>query len=128
MSKKDELLKEWLKKAESDYQTAELILKEKPELTEPACFHCQQASEKYLKALLIFYDIRFLKSHDLSYLLDLLSEKQEIPENILNAAAELQGYAVEIRYPDDFYSPDLEETKKAYEFMSIIKTFVLEYL
>ena len=35
-------------------------------------------------------------------------------------------YAVEIRYPDDWYEPTIEETKLAYESALKIKSFVLK--
>jgi HEPN domain-containing protein len=36
------------------------------------CFHCQQAAEKYLKALLQEKGAAVLKTHDLEDILDLL--------------------------------------------------------
>ena len=47
-----EYIKEWISKAEKDIKTVE-IMKEVEDITEIVCFHCQQAVEKYLKALLI---------------------------------------------------------------------------
>ena len=37
-------------------------------------------------------------------------------------------YAVEIRYPDDFYIPDIEETKRAFTAALDIKNFILKKL
>ena len=44
--------KEWVRKAENDYRTAELLALSSEPLHDQLCFHCQQAAEKYLKALL----------------------------------------------------------------------------
>jgi hypothetical protein len=38
----------------------------------------------------------------------------------------LNSYAVELRYPDDFYIPDIKEAKKAYETALKVKEFVLK--
>lgn len=41
-----------MRKAESDYRVAKEISGMKPMPTDETCFHCQQAVEKFLKALL----------------------------------------------------------------------------
>ena len=43
----------------------------------------------------------------------------------LNFATVLTNYAVEIRYPDDFYIPDIDEAKAAYEVALKVKDFVI---
>jgi HEPN domain-containing protein len=42
----------WIKKANEDRRSAVLILADDPPLLDPAAYHCQQAAEKLLKALL----------------------------------------------------------------------------
>lgn len=63
-----EYIKEWISKAEKDIKTVE-IMKEVEDVTEIVCFHCQQAVEKYLKALLIAHDVEFPKTHNIDFLL-----------------------------------------------------------
>ena len=43
----------------------------------------------------------------------------------LNFATVLTNYAVEIRYPGDFYIPDIEEAREAYEMALKVKDFVI---
>lgn len=43
----------WIKKGNNDFKSTRTILKHSPELTDIICFHSQQATEKYLKALMI---------------------------------------------------------------------------
>ncbi len=43
---------EWMEKADEDLEAARRLLSGEP-LTAPAAFHCQQASEKALKAFLV---------------------------------------------------------------------------
>src|SRR5580704_3895093 len=42
----------WVHKAETDWEVAHKLAGETPPPRDVVCFHCQQASEKYLKALL----------------------------------------------------------------------------
>jgi HEPN domain-containing protein len=58
-----------LRKAESDLANAELCVAAGKSL-DTACFHCQQAAEKALKAYLIANKIKFPLIHDLKRLLD----------------------------------------------------------
>lgn len=44
---------EWLAKAENDHRAAATLLANTDSLREIIAFHCQQAVEKYLKALLV---------------------------------------------------------------------------
>jgi HEPN domain-containing protein len=46
------LTAQWLKKADADFAAAEQLLQVRPLLNDQIGFHCQQAAEKYLKALL----------------------------------------------------------------------------
>jgi HEPN domain-containing protein/predicted nucleotidyltransferase len=96
---KQDLIIEWLNKANEDLAIAKVIQMHIPEYKDSICFHCQQAVEKYLKAYLINLDMQFKKTHDLSLLLDLLSEKIEIDDSWYKKASILQFYAVDVRYP-----------------------------
>ena len=119
------LVKEWISKAEHDAGMAELALREKPEYTDSICNHCQQAAEKYLKAYLTFLNISFEKKHDLDYLLDLISDQDAEVKQFYDLAEELNSYAVEIRYPDDWFEPTLEEAQKALSSVKIIRKHIL---
>jgi len=60
----------WLSKAQQDLRAAALDLTASPPLLEDTLFHCQQAVEKALKALLTWHDRPFRKTHDLVELAD----------------------------------------------------------
>jgi hypothetical protein len=61
-------------------------------------FHCQQAVEKLLKALLSFKAIRFRRTHDIVELIDLLADNDHpLPEH-LSSLDYFTPYAVEFRY------------------------------
>lgn len=65
-------MKQWLGKADRDLAVAELLLGQGAVYYEALAFHCQQAGEKYLKALLTWYQVEFPRTHDIGQLLDLL--------------------------------------------------------
>ncbi|GAI45399.1 unnamed protein product, partial [marine sediment metagenome] len=82
MDKRNELIKEWIHKADHDIGMAKLAIEHKAEYTDLICFHCQQAVEKYLKAYLVHLNIVFRKTHSLSYLLDLINEMDKISDQM----------------------------------------------
>ncbi|MCI0616305.1 HEPN domain-containing protein [bacterium] len=125
MKKKDDLVKEWIRKADHDWGMAELALEKKPEYTDSICFHCQQTAEKYLKAYLVFLEVPFEKKHNLVYLLDLISGKQQLQDEFYDLVEKLDDYSVEIRYPDDSIEPSIEDAKEAIRIAKHLKEFVL---
>lgn len=122
MKEKFDLVKEWFHKAEHDIGIVELALRNDVVFTDVICYHCQQAVEKYLKGCLITLEIDFKRTHDLSYLLDLLNDHTKIEPEYFDFADILNSYAIEIRYPDDWYEPTKSEAKEAYR---ISKSFKL---
>lgn len=60
---KKEIVRQWLARAEQDMKASEALLAAEPPFLYPSCFHAQQASEKYLKALLTWHQIEFPKTH-----------------------------------------------------------------
>ena len=71
---------------------------------EDLCYNAQQAVEKGLKALLIFYGENIsgrLRIHDLFVLLNNLERYVEVPEDMIEAAM-LTEYATGTRYPGDY--------------------------
>lgn len=99
--------KEWIKKAEGDFQTA---LRESRTRKHPnydaACFHAQQSVEKYLKAILTEEGKNFPKIHDLLKLSELCIEN--MPELVLqeNDLDLLSRYAIAFRYPGESATKD----------------------
>ncbi len=123
---KDEYLQRWTLKADNDLKVAEHEFSfDKAEcVTEAVCFHCQQAVEKYLKAYLVFWKIEFGKTHNIEYLLELCSKQEEEFRKI--DVGNLTFYAVEIRYPDDYYIPTISEAKESIKIAKQVKEFVFK--
>lgn len=124
----DKYLEQWLIKANNDLKVAEneIILTPEDMVTDAICFHSQQAVEKLLKAYLIFRQIDFDKSHNLEYLLEICSEKDESFSQL--EVGNLSFYAVEIRYPDDFYIPTEKEARECLEIARKVKEFIYRKL
>ena len=72
---------------------------------EATAFHCQQAVEKYLKALLVRHQIEFPKTHDIGRLLDHLALADRPAAESLRYADMLSRFGVEGQYPGD--APEL---------------------
>lgn len=100
MSEKLDIVKLWIEKADHDLGTAKVTFLHIPKFKDTIAFHCQQSVEKYLKSYLLFLDIQFKRSHNLTYLLGLLSTKESVSNEMYDKAADLEDFAVEIRYPE----------------------------
>jgi len=99
---------QWLVKGDHDLGTAKITFLHIPEFSDTVGFHCQQAFEKYLKAYLIALSVSFKYTHDLVYLLELVISQDMEFKKYYELCLELQGYAVEIRYPDGINFPSTE--------------------
>lgn len=121
----DELVKEWLRKADNDLLNAENNLNSERVPTDTVCFHCQQCAEKYLKAYLVYRKIEFPNIHNLLRLMELCKESDETFETLRNYLLILNDYAVEIRYPDDWYEPGIDDAREAFENSQKVKTFIM---
>jgi HEPN domain-containing protein len=92
--------REWIKKAEADYQVAvSLTRRRKAPVPDHACFLFQQSAEKYLKARLEEGGVRFPKTHDIAALLQLAVPLEPLWSAFTAAARRLNNYAVKVRYP-----------------------------
>ena len=100
----------WLFRADEDIAVVDrLIQSDAQAYTSTICFHAQQAVEKYLKALLAWKSVDFPRTHDVDFL---LAECGKVTSGELDHIdlKSLADFGVSVRYPDDFYVPDLAET------------------
>lgn len=102
---------DWLRHAQSDLELARA--KPSPKvLFEDLCFHAQQSAEKAFKAVLIFRNMPFPRTHNIRTLLDLLPKSFELPDNV-QRAGKLTAYAVASRYPGVVEPINEEEHQEA---------------
>jgi HEPN domain-containing protein len=94
------LASECVEKAEKDWSSLqrEIRARKNPNY-DAACFFAQQCVEKYLKARLVQGDIYFKKTHDLTYLLELVKPFEPLWIAYEQEMRVLTDYAVEFRYP-----------------------------
>lgn len=124
---KTDLVRGWLEKARRDRAVVERELAFATPFTDVACFHAQQAAEKYLKAYLVWYGIGFPKTHAVEDLVLLAAQRERAFEGLRDTAATLTPYAVEARYPE-FEEPLLEDAHRALEVVTKIRDVVLQAL
>ena len=93
------LTAEWVRKAEADVVGARKLAVTKPPLHDLACFHCQQAAEKYLKALLQEWGLPVPRTHNLEDLLNLLLPHDATLRRLRRGLRYLSQFAVDYRYP-----------------------------
>jgi HEPN domain-containing protein len=109
----DDLVQRWLVYAKSDLELARVDLPESV-LLETLCYHAQQAAEKALKAVLVFYGVNIPRTHNVGALIDLAAEYTDISEAIRDAAI-LTDYAVSSRYPSFVEAVEREDYETALE-------------
>ena len=63
---------------------------------------------------LVRHKIKFLKIHNIAVLLEKCKTIDKTFMELDNTIY-LTNYTVQLRYPDDFYIPDVQETKDAYQ-------------
>jgi len=128
MSADLDLTCEWLEKAQHDLEAAEVLLALPKPMPDVACFHCQQAIEKSLKAFLVYRRISFERSHLLAYVLSLCSLEEPAFEGLRTKVEPLSLYAVEARYPTGSPEPTAEDATAALSIAHEVWTFVLAFL
>jgi HEPN domain-containing protein len=106
----EQYIGQWLFKANEDLKVVERLMDDDSPMTNPICFHCQQAVEKFLKAFLCFKEVETPKTHDVVLLRKLCT--QLVPHFADLDIKDLNRFAVQSRYPDTFYLPSIKEARK----------------
>ncbi len=125
---KVEFVRQWVNKAESDFNTAEHLSKSGESYVYAAAFHAQQAAEKYLKALLVWHQIEFKKIHDIAALLRLASKANPDIADLLKDAENLTPYGVKYRYPGDYPHVTVDHVQEALRIASQVRTEIRDRL
>ncbi|MEI6820358.1 MAG: HEPN domain-containing protein [Bacteroidota bacterium] len=126
MNENNKYINEWIEKADHDLGSAKIIYSNIPEYFDVIAFHCQQAVEKYLKSTLIFFEKEFSRSHDLVYLLELLSREINIDNETFEKAIRLNSYSTQIRYPNSKIFLTKQELEFAIEVAEYFRVFAIK--
>lgn len=115
----------WFARAQEDLNAVGLLLK-KGGSSNLACFHAQQAVEKYLKGFLAHHEIHVRKIHDLESLLEECENINHSFKDFHDAILFLSQFYIESRYPDDYIEFSHKDAEKALKAAQKIKEFVLK--
>ncbi|MEX2211246.1 MAG: HEPN domain-containing protein [Gaiellaceae bacterium] len=106
--------KTWLRWAEEDLASAELVARGPGFAPRIACYQAQQAAEKALKAVLVEDRRPVLVTHDLRALRDLVAEERESARRDVDLAW-LSGWNIRGRYPGDWEEATQADAQRAIE-------------
>lgn len=118
--KKKLLAKEWLDAAISDYQYAEVGLREE-QIYPQIAFLSQQVAEKFMKGFLILHGFEPPRIHELPKLLNECIKVNAELEGLRDACELLTGFYIESRYPPDIPPYSKEEIVEAFRSAEHIK-------
>lgn len=88
-----------LAKADEDLRAAQRLMESGEDFNDTICFHCQQAAEKHLKALLCELAIAIPHIHDLTALAKRLTPHVSGVIRLGRRLSSLSEFAVDYRYP-----------------------------
>jgi len=125
---RDEFVRQWLLKAEEDFNAAKSLITYGASFLSTVCFHSQQAAEKYLKAFLTYHQVEFPKTHDIDELLDLIAPTDSKLSESLRDVIVLTNYGVDVRYPGDFPNVTSRDAQQAIQMAEKVRRLVLELL
>lgn len=125
MKKKADIIQGWVRKAESDLRALKGSIE--ADSLDAACFHAQQAAEKFLKAFLSHVGEKFPFTHNLSKLVHLCIKNDPSFSELLTTVESLTPFAVELRYDDEFW-PSLTVAEEALQSALKVKNLVLKKL
>lgn len=114
--------------SQMDFLTAQHLYKTMhPNPLEIICYHCQQATEKIIKALILTKGEAVPRIHDLGLLIEKISVSIETPANILDSCDNLTPYGVKARYPQELYLEDIH-AQKALEDATNITEWCMKFI
>ena len=124
-----EIVREWIEKADEDFEFASVNLDEGKPFHAQICYHFGQATEKYLKAFIVARKLEFRKTHDLPLLLKTCISEDPAFDNLKEDCEYLTTFYIETRYPvhwpTDFSA---SEAQKSLQSARKVQSFVKERL
>lgn len=121
-------VKEWLDFAKMDLSSARHLYETfYPRPLQIICYHCQQAAEKALKAVIVAKGKPggMPKMHDLEFLLSQMKNYTDIKEELWDYAEALTPYGIEIRYPGGTEISD-EQAELGLTYADVLYSWAIE--
>ena len=120
-----DIVREWLDKADEDFEFASVNLEEGKPFFAQICFHFQQAAEKYLKSYIIAHELEFRKIHELPLLLKICLSDDPSFEELREDCEYLTTFYVDTRYPVHWPTQfSRREAQKVFQSAKRIQSFV----
>jgi HEPN domain-containing protein len=94
----------------------------RPPAHDEVCFHCQQAAEKFFKALLQEWGLPIPKIHELDDLLTMLMPRDPTLQIVRHGLRGLSRFAIDYRYPG--FHANLRKAKSAQQWAERIRLVV----
>ncbi len=120
------ITKEWVDKAEQDYQVVVFLKESGLPVHDAVCFHAQQSAEKFLKAWLIERDVDFPRTHDLEILARRALPSLPDLQSLLDDLRFLTSFAVEVRYPG--FAAEERDTEECRNIATRLRNLILRAL
>ncbi len=119
----------WIMKGDRDLMLVRDMLPGWATYPDLICYHCQQAAEKHLKALLLHHGQPVKRTHDLEELVDLLAPFEvSISIEHYNNALKINDYAILTRYPSLATDPSEADVLEAITCAEFFRSFAVEAL
>jgi HEPN domain-containing protein len=110
----------WLQRARDDLGAAGKLLSGDDPFPATAAYHCQQAAEKALKAVMAGTGDPIPKTHDLRVLIERCMRIDPALIGLQDACDELTPYATEFRYPTVVQDPGVDEVRCAFALAELV--------
>jgi HEPN domain-containing protein len=121
-----EFYKQWLVKAQEDWDAVEILITQKRPPKGAVCFHCQQCIEKLLKAILVREQIEFPKTHDIGRLIELVRNYVPGVTEFSLHARKLSVHGVDARYPDEAIQVSAADMKQIFDITEKFRQILLK--
>jgi HEPN domain-containing protein len=121
---------DWLRIAASDRRAARVCIVQDPPLRDIAAYHCQQAAEKLLKALLVYARQDFGKTHDLETLANAVARVFPDVGPLVAPMDAWSAWGVAYRYPseqDQEPEPSVDDLLEALERLRRLEAALLSH-
>jgi HEPN domain-containing protein len=122
----EEFYKQWLIKAQEDWDAVEILIAQEHPPKGAVCFHCQQCIEKLLKAILVREQIEFPKTHDIGRLIELVRDYVPAATEFSLHAKKLSVHGVDVRYPDEAIEVSATDMKQIVDITERFRQILLK--
>lgn len=122
MKESSKLALQWIAIGDEDLDAARILIENKGSFRTVG-FHCQQAVEKFLKAFLVYSEVKFPRIHDLTELYKLCADIDSSVQLDLDYLINLTEYAVEMRYS---VNPEIDEESlySGYNYVQTVRSTI----